>query len=192
MDGTWYNRSSTRFTLLYTDIIGFGKGPQDWLKTNRFPKKLPSDAFVFWIHQGYEFLFFCCSEGDDPTVNYYNEIEHDRDFAWNRYESYSEFLVREIIGHAQILEDITGISNHSRNFYPHLVPVHPRDYDVELKLLDNFVTQFEGEVGNTYPERNGTIRFVSEEAICISCRRAIQLFHNMFPNLEIDIATPEE
>ncbi len=32
---------------------------------------LPEDAFVFAMHQGYQFLFLRCGEGDDPPVLYY-------------------------------------------------------------------------------------------------------------------------
>lgn len=29
---------------------------------------LPADAFVFYMHQGYEFGYFLLSDGDDPPV----------------------------------------------------------------------------------------------------------------------------
>ncbi len=34
---------------------------------------LPDDAFVFFSHQGYQFLFFRLSDGPDPPVFYYLE-----------------------------------------------------------------------------------------------------------------------
>ncbi len=50
---------------------------QEWafelLNENNFPKKLPEDAFVFYMHQGYQFSFFRLSEGDDPPTYSYCE-----------------------------------------------------------------------------------------------------------------------
>jgi hypothetical protein len=57
---------------------------------------MPPDAFVFWMHQGYQFCFFRTSDGDDPPVYYYlqaglSERVVSGQFV-RKYEHYSEFL----------------------------------------------------------------------------------------------------
>ena len=68
----------------------------DWanevLEENHFPGNLPQNAFVFYMHQGYEFAFFIVGEGDDPPVYYYNETIARSSFAV-KHNSFSEFLL---------------------------------------------------------------------------------------------------
>ena len=187
----WMGRGAGGFLrgsfCFYEDLFDLTKISEQMLKQNRFRKKLPNDAFVFWMHQGYQFLYFCPSEGEDPPVHYYNEEEHDRDFERNCYSQFSEFLIREIIGHAQIIEMLTGVPNHSYQLYPQTVAVHPREYDAELGLLRDLISQFEGEQGRVYPDRTGTVRFVSQQEICIACQIAIKMVRDMYPNLNLEI-----
>lgn len=65
------------------------------LAENVFPQPLPDDAFVFWMHQGYQFLFFRCAEGDDPPVYYYHEARHKADFE-PYAERFSDFISEAI------------------------------------------------------------------------------------------------
>lgn len=60
---------------------------------------LADDAFVFSMHQGYEFTYFNISEGDDPPVYQYVEGNGPPVLAWN---SFSEFLSDSIAQHAQL------------------------------------------------------------------------------------------
>lgn len=41
---------------------------------------LPADAFVFLMHQGYQFSFFALAKGDDPAVSSYLEGRKERSF----------------------------------------------------------------------------------------------------------------
>ena len=43
------------------------------LADDQFLHPLPEDAFVFFMHQDYQFLFFLTSQGDDPPVYSYRE-----------------------------------------------------------------------------------------------------------------------
>ena len=54
---------------------------------------LPSDAFVFFVHQGVALRFFLLDSGDDPPVFEY--VEHCPP-AIQLAPRFSEFLVREI------------------------------------------------------------------------------------------------
>ncbi|MCY7334039.1 MAG: SMI1/KNR4 family protein [Pseudanabaena sp. CAN_BIN31] len=65
------------------------------LKENNFPLPLPSDAFVFFMHQGYQFSFFKLSEGDNPPVYSYLEDQEYPDFR-KTHEKLSDFLATEI------------------------------------------------------------------------------------------------
>lgn len=59
-------------------------------------KALPDNAFVFWMHQGYQFAFFVCNENDDPTVFYYNETAGQTDFV-QTYDRLSHYLYDELV-----------------------------------------------------------------------------------------------
>ena len=50
------------------------------LEDNKFPISLLKDAYVFCIHQGYQFLFFRCSEGEDTPVYSYREYQDTINF----------------------------------------------------------------------------------------------------------------
>jgi hypothetical protein len=45
------------------------------LQEDQYTETLPEDAFVFLMHQGYQFFFFRMQESDDPAVYYYLEEE---------------------------------------------------------------------------------------------------------------------
>lgn len=66
-----------------------------------FPGKLPEDAFVFWFHLNYAFAFFRLSEGEDPPI--YSYVEMDTSFR-NPHPHFSEWLLREIESYAEYLE----------------------------------------------------------------------------------------
>lgn len=79
---------------------------QELLQENDITTPLPEDAFVFYVHQGYQFMFFRLSEGDDPPVYYYGEGEGQDTFRV-LYPSYSAFLETEIEGHTKLLAEIS-------------------------------------------------------------------------------------
>ena len=89
-------QGSERF---YRYLIPMQEWAVDLLKENAFPEPLPPDTFVFFMHQGYQFAFFCLSEGDDPPVYYYLEgqptIERVK-------EHYSDWLS----GWVEVLEEL--------------------------------------------------------------------------------------
>ncbi|OKH17773.1 SMI1/KNR4 family protein [[Limnothrix rosea] IAM M-220] len=57
--------------------------------------KLPSDAFVFFMHQGYQFSFFKTSEGQDPPIYHYSEGQNNKIFV-QIHDCFSDFLEAEI------------------------------------------------------------------------------------------------
>jgi len=80
------------------------KSAKELLQENNHSFSLPETAYVFWMHQGYQFAFFLLNEGsDDPTVFYYNEAnsgEHEamRGF-FKDYDRLSEFFEDEFKAH---------------------------------------------------------------------------------------------
>jgi SMI1-KNR4 cell-wall len=82
---------------LYKKIPRLQVGAREALEKNNFPESLPGDAFVFWMHQGYQFMFFRLSEDSDPPVYYYHEGRHKTSFE--KYaNSFSEVLYEAING----------------------------------------------------------------------------------------------
>ena len=51
------------------------------LAENKFPQKLPDDAFVFWFSQDYIFTFTKLSQGDDSPVYRYHATLDPTDFT---------------------------------------------------------------------------------------------------------------
>ena len=66
----------------YDDLILINEEARLLLKEHSF-REMPQKAFVFWMHQGYQFAFFINGEGDDPPVYYYNETIKENDFKTN-------------------------------------------------------------------------------------------------------------
>jgi len=74
----------------------------DLLEENKFPQPLPNDAFVFFMHQGYQFSFFLVSEGDDPPIYSYCEGENQIQFTKTK-EKFSDFMKQEVEIHKKYL-----------------------------------------------------------------------------------------
>ncbi|MEH2210538.1 SMI1/KNR4 family protein [Nostoc sp.] len=72
---------------------------QEWAKEllveNDFSEALPEDAFVFFMHQGYQFSFFRLSEGDNPPTYSYCEGQQEPYFV-KSHDTFSDFLAVEI------------------------------------------------------------------------------------------------
>ncbi|HUY75553.1 MAG TPA: SMI1/KNR4 family protein [Ktedonobacterales bacterium] len=87
----------------------------DLLAESGAPLRLPDDAFVFSMHDGYQFLFFRASEGANPPAYWYGEGEPapaDGTPATafpRRFDHYSDFLVSEIVGHEQAYNQIAAL-----------------------------------------------------------------------------------
>jgi len=79
---------------------------QEWavelLQENNFAECLPDDAFIFFMHQGYQFSFFRVSEGADPPTYSYCEGTNQTFFI-KSHESFSGFLETEVEIHAKYL-----------------------------------------------------------------------------------------
>lgn len=71
---------------------------RDLAQINRVGRKLvhdagsalPDSAFVFLMHQGYQFVYFVIDESDDPQVHLFDEGESVRPLGW----TFSEWVLR--------------------------------------------------------------------------------------------------
>ena len=80
----------------YIDLQTLRSVAEALLKENEEDFILPQEAFVFSMHQGYEFLFFLTSMGDDPPVFQYVEGQGPPQIQW---PSFTDFLWGSIEQH---------------------------------------------------------------------------------------------
>ena len=79
-------------SAFYGDIFEL----QEWgfeLYRENGVENIPADAFTFWMHQGYQAVFFRTSEGDDPPVYYYIEGSAENKFVLKE-KSLSDFFYK--------------------------------------------------------------------------------------------------
>ncbi len=81
--------------IFYEHILNIQEWAKDLLAENNFPKSLPEDAIVFMMHQGYQFMFFHISDGDNPPTYDYHEAYHFDSFEF-RFQNMDEFLVAQM------------------------------------------------------------------------------------------------
>jgi len=88
----------------YRDMKRIQAGAKELLEENQYSGELPRDAFVFCMHQGYQFIFFHLEDGDDPPVYYYVEENPPRTFFEQIYQRFSIFVLTEVEGHIAVKE----------------------------------------------------------------------------------------
>ncbi|MFB2837368.1 SMI1/KNR4 family protein [Floridanema evergladense] len=86
----------------FKDLLVLKRWAIELLEENNFPESLPEDAFVFLMHQGYQFSFFRVSQGDDPPTYSYCEGTDETAFI-KSHDKYSDFLMTEVEIHAKYL-----------------------------------------------------------------------------------------
>ncbi|MBT1687191.1 SMI1/KNR4 family protein [Dawidia soli] len=96
--GKYSGRFNVGTDCFYPDILDLGKYANDLLEENNTGLMLPSDAFVFSMHQGYQFNFFKLLDGDDPQVFSYSEVYKTPEFR-RISESFSSYLLAELSVH---------------------------------------------------------------------------------------------
>jgi hypothetical protein len=78
----------------YPRLLVLKEWANELLEENNAHFKLPPDAFVIMMHQGYQFLYFLTQRQiDDPPVLYYTEDpEYVEDLPHKLFEHLSEYL----------------------------------------------------------------------------------------------------
>ncbi|MBC6419526.1 MAG: SMI1/KNR4 family protein [Prochloron sp. SP5CPC1] len=88
--------------MFYPDILELRAYAENLLKENEVDFQLPDAAFVFSMHQGYQFDYFHTEPQDDnPPVYYYLEGEK---LPKKISESFSSFLLQSVEDHVRILQ----------------------------------------------------------------------------------------
>ena len=89
----------------YKQLIPLQRWAVELMEEDGFTAPLPADAFVFLMHQGYQFDFFRTGEGDDPPVYYYFEGAKEGSITIV-YPHFSELLLALVEMDAELLEDV--------------------------------------------------------------------------------------
>jgi len=84
--------------VFYPRVLQVHEWALDLLAEDGAETVLPSGAFVFLSHQGYQFMFFPTGQSDDPAVYFYREQARA---AQQRFDSFSSFLASSIESHAR-------------------------------------------------------------------------------------------
>lgn len=84
------------------NLLELRKEAEDLLEENEETFCLPSNGFVFSMHQGYEFNYLVLSEGTDPPVYQYVEGDGPPVLVW---DSFSAFLKTSINSCAKAIRD---------------------------------------------------------------------------------------
>lgn len=65
--------------VFYKDITDLSEGAEELIEENNLPK-LPENAYVFWMHQGYQMAWFICNGNPNPDVYFFTEGEGRKDY----------------------------------------------------------------------------------------------------------------
>jgi hypothetical protein len=59
-------------SVFYDELSDLQEGAEELINENGL-EALPTNSFVFWMHQGYQMAYFILGESDNPKVYYYSE-----------------------------------------------------------------------------------------------------------------------
>lgn len=81
-----------RGTNIYVDndFFDLQRSAKKILDRNGNNFSLPSNAFVFSMHQGYQFNYFHIDQNEDPPVYFYEEVPECLEKRWDKF---SQFLL---------------------------------------------------------------------------------------------------
>jgi hypothetical protein len=105
----WMGQSRAGMLLgsdwLPDDLPGLKAKATKLLAGNNFPEKLPDDAFVFWMSQGYVFTFIRLSQGDNSPVYRYHGTLDTQTFTQIN-QNFGEWLTTQIQDHVQRMKSL--------------------------------------------------------------------------------------
>lgn len=77
--------------FFFEHLLPIQETAREILSDDEFEKPLPQKAFIFLMHQDYQFLFFDAGEGENPFVYSYRENQAPRFFE--KHYRYTDFLL---------------------------------------------------------------------------------------------------
>jgi hypothetical protein len=84
--------------LFYPEILGLRKIAEALLRECAVAWRLERQHFVFCSHQGYQFLFFDCTRGEDPPVWLFLEGETAPREVFPRFSEWLRRCVQDELG----------------------------------------------------------------------------------------------
>lgn len=81
-------------SIFYNQVARLTDAACELLAENDLVGVLPEDAFVFYLHQGYEFGYFRLVDGDDPPVYQYFEGAGLPKLVWPSFTDYLAYMIR--------------------------------------------------------------------------------------------------
>lgn len=81
-------------SVFYKDIFFLRDWATETLVENAM-MPLDDDAFVFWMHQGYQIAYFKLDEGDNPPVYFFSEGENSYEFH-KKNNTLIDFFLEEL------------------------------------------------------------------------------------------------
>lgn len=90
---------------IFEDLFDLKEAARELLEENRSTEVLPEDTFVFFMHQGYRFLYLRPSEGENPPVYEYSEAMKPPVFR-QTFRQFSEFVADELEATQRYIESV--------------------------------------------------------------------------------------
>lgn len=81
-------------SVFLDEIFDLEEGAQEIMNDNNLPP-LPSNAFVFWMHQGYQFAFFKVNENSNLDIYFFSEGYNMKDYKLMN-SSLADFLYDQL------------------------------------------------------------------------------------------------
>lgn len=88
-----------------TEVADIQDAATELLNENNFSLSLPGNAFVFWMHQGYQFMFFEVSDKQNPPIYFYSEAQEEKHFQ-RLCENFSQCLIQELHFQLKVRENL--------------------------------------------------------------------------------------
>jgi hypothetical protein len=122
----WMGRSGGGFWVgsncFYNDLKKIQIWARELLEEDHFSRELPKDAFVFFIHGGYEFDFFYLNGESDPPVYYYHEGTSDKTSFRRLTPRFSDLLMNEMETHIKNKRYVNSLKQDNIHFSEHPLP----------------------------------------------------------------------
>ena len=82
-------------SVFYDELFSLRQGAEELVIENNL-SPIPENAFVFWMHQGYQAAYFKLNEGENPPVYYFSEGQNSSGFELKE-KSLSDFFASQLL-----------------------------------------------------------------------------------------------
>ena len=94
-NGSWYfDQDNCRIS----DMIKNHRRAIQIMATGNSVDQLPKNSIIFICHQGGDaFAFVRSSEGEDPPVHFYQDMENSDRIRWNHANTIEDYFLRDVV-----------------------------------------------------------------------------------------------